>query len=141
MNNPKPLDVYRFRFEEIKTKNRFTDDEWYETIHQYYPQLIDWLISDLEEFTKREQELFNVENHILWVDYRDYQYKIYLSAENSSLYGEVKGLRGTYYSDSITHLKEQLEREVDNQISYRYQSQLAKEITELQAEIKRLKGE
>lgn len=143
MNNPKPLDVYRFRFEEIKTKNRFTDDEWYETIHQYYPQLVEWLISDLEEFTKREQELFDVENHILWVDYRDYKFKVWLDAERYTLKGDILlndeiaivGLE----SDSLTHLTTELERAVDNQISYSYQSQLAQEIIKLKEEIAQLK--
>lgn len=145
MSSLKPLDIYRFRFEEIKNKNRFTDDEWYETIHQYYPELVEWLISDLESYVKREEELFNIENHILWVDYRDYKFKIFLDAERNTLVGDVfldneidvTGLE----SDSLTHLLTELERKVDNQINYRYQSQLAKENIQLQDKIKHLEKE
>lgn len=145
MNNLKQLDSYRFRFEEIKTKNRFNDDEWYETIHKYYPELVEWLISHLQSYIKREEELFDIENHILWVDYRDYKFKIYLDAERNTLVGdvllnneiEVTGLE----SDSLTHLLTELERAVDNQISYRYQSQLAKENIQLQDQIKELEKE
>lgn len=104
--------------------------------------LIEWLISDLESYIKREEELFDIENHILWVDYRDYRLKICLDAERNTLVGEVflnneidiMGLE----SDSLTHLLTELEREVDNQINYRYQSQLAKEIIQHQDRIKEL---
>lgn len=145
MNNLKQLEIYHIRFEEIKTKNRFTDDEWYETIHQYYPQLVERLISHLESYVKREEELFDVENHILWVDYRDYKFKIWLDAERETLKGyillnneiDVVGLE----SDSLTHLLTEMEKAVDNKISQGYQSQLAKEVIQLQDRIKELKEE
>ena len=55
-------------------------------------------------------------NNILWVDYKEYKLKIFLDAERNCLVGEVDGINGWYDSDSLTHLKEQLERPVDEKI-------------------------
>jgi len=114
-------------------------------IENRYPELITFiedLLSHLEDYVKREEELFDVENHILWIDYRDYKFKIYLDAERNTLVGDVLlnneidviGLE----SDSITHLITEMERAVDNQINYKYQSELAKEIIEKNRRIKEL---
>jgi hypothetical protein len=131
--NQEQLDNYRKKFEEIKNKaeNDLEEDtDWY-LLNNEYPELVEELISDLESYVKREEELFNIENHILWIDYRDYKFKIYLDAERNTLVGDVLlndeidviGLE----SDSITHLITEMERAVDNQINYQYQSQLAEE--------------
>ena len=80
-------------------------------------------------------------NNILWIDYRHYKLEIFLDAECNCLVGEVEGINGEYDSDSLTHLKEQLERAVDEEIGYKYQSKLAEENSELAKQVIELKAE
>jgi len=120
-------------------------NDW-EILENRYPELlcfIEDLLSHLEEYTKREEELFDIENHILWIDYRDYKFKIYLDAERNTLVGEVIEFNGygQCYSDFLTHLKEQLERVVDEEISCNYKIQLVEEITEKNNRVKKLEEE
>jgi hypothetical protein len=49
MINQKQLDVYCQRAKDIKRKNATNDDEWYETIHQYYPELVEELLTKLQK--------------------------------------------------------------------------------------------
>ena len=121
-----------------------TNQTDWEIIENVYPEIIifiDYLLSNLKSFNKREQELFNVENCILWIDYRDYKLKVLLDAERDCLVGEVEGINGEYDSDSLTHLKEQLERAVDEEIGYTCQSQLAERNNELAKQVIELKAE
>lgn len=86
----------------------------------------------------------STENHILWIDYKDYRFKIYIDIERKCLSGEVlinNDVDTWFDSDSLTHLIEQMERHVDNQINYKYQNQLAKEIIEYLDKIKELEEE
>jgi hypothetical protein len=127
------LEVNKFRYSRLVKKTK--DDKDLTT-------LIEDLLFHLESYVKREEELFEVENHILWIDYRDYKFKIYLDAERNTLVGDVLlndevdvvGLE----SDSIVHLITEMERAVDNQINWNYQSELAKEIVEKDNRIKEL---
>lgn len=87
-------------------------------------------------------------NNFLYIDYRGYKLKMYLDAERNCLSGEVEGVNGEYDADSITNLKEVLERAVDEEIGYKYQSELAernndlaKQVIDLKAEVKRWKKE
>lgn len=155
MNNKERLESHHRMYSWIKEqakKNKYLDEDYerddWEILNDTYPELLTFvenLLSNLESYVKREQELFDVENHILWVDYRDYKFKIWLDAERNPLKGDillndeivVVGLE----SDSLTHLLTELERQVNNQINYRYQQELAIEIIKLNAEIKRLNGE
>jgi hypothetical protein len=133
MNNKERLRIHKLHYASVIEKTKDDKD---------LTNLIEWLISDLESYVKREEELFEVENHILWIDYRDYKFKIYLNAEGHTLVGDVL-LNGEIDvigldSDSITHLITEMERAVDNQRNYRYQSELAKEIIEKNIRIKEL---
>lgn len=155
MNNKERLESHKRIYswlEEQAEKNKYFDEEdrisdW-ETLTDLYPELltlVEDLISHLESYVKREQELFDVENHILWIDYRDYKFKIYLDAERNTLVGEVLvgdelDARG-FESNSLDCLIERLERHSDEQSSYKYQNQLAKENIQLQDRIKELKRE
>jgi len=136
MNNKERLRIHKLHYASLAEKIKDDKD---------LTNLIEWLISDLESYVKREEELFDIENHILRIDYRDYKFKIYLDAERNTLVGDVLlndeidviGLE----SDSLTNLLNELESEVDEQINYRYQSQLAKEIIQYQDRIKELEQE
>lgn len=78
------------------------------------------------------------------IDYKGYKFKIYLDAERKCLSGDVliSDERDTWFdSDSLTHLIEQMERHVDSQINYKYQSELAREIIEHIDKIKELEEE
>ncbi len=141
--------MYSWLKEQIGKWHTFDDsdklNDW-ESLEVQYPEVpafVEDLLSHLESYVKREQELFNVENHILWVDYRDYRFKIYLDAERNTLVGDVFlndeiDVMGAE-SDSLTHLLTELERQVDNQINYKYQSQLAQENIKLKDELERWK--
>lgn len=88
--------------------------------------------------------MYSTGSHILWIDYEDYRFKIYIDIERKCLSGEVliNGEWDTWFdSDSLTHLIEQMERHVDNQINYKYQNQLAKEIIDYLDKIKKLEDE
>lgn len=137
------LEIYKLHYTHLIQEAEKNNLDWKN--NKDLVNLLDWLISDLESYVKREQKLFDVENHILWVDYRDYKFKIYLDADRNTLLGDILlndeidviGLE----SDSLTQLLTELERLVDNQISIEYQSQLAKENIQLQNRIKELEEE
>ena len=123
-----------------------TNQTDWEIIENVYPEIVTFiedLLSNLKSFNKREQELFNVENCILWIDYRDYKLKVLLDAERDCLVGEVEGVNGECDSDSLTHLKEQLERAVDEEIGYKLaerNNELSKQVIELKAEVEKYKS-
>lgn len=81
------------------------------------------------------------DNSVLVKEYRGYQYEIYLDAERDCLSGEIVGFEGFYDSDSLTHLKEQIERAIELEVNYKYQSQLAEENSKLKVEVDRWKKE
>lgn len=72
-------------------------------------------------------------NPILAKEYRDCHYEIYLDAERECLVGAILEFNGygDCDSDSLTHLKEQIERAIDLDITYKYQNKLEKENKEL----------
>lgn len=133
MNSKERLRIHKLHYASLVEKTKDDKD---------LTNLIEWLIADLESYVQREEALFDIENHILWIDYRDYKFKIYLDAERHTLVGDILlddeiaviGLD----SDSIVHLITEMERAVDNQISWNYQSELAKEIIEKNNRIKEL---
>lgn len=77
-------------------------------------------------------------NPVLTKEYLGYQYEIYLDAERDCLSGEILGISGRYDSDSLTHLKEQIERAIKLEVNYKYQNQLAEENKKLKTEISSL---
>lgn len=80
------------------------------------------------------------DNSVLVKEYRGYQYEIYLDAERNCLSGEIVGLEGFYDSDSLTHLKEQIERAIELEVNYKYQAQLAEENSKLKVEVEVLES-
>jgi len=70
-------------------------------------------------------------NPVLTKEYRDYKYEIYLDAERECLSGEILGLNGWYDSDSLTHLIEQIERRIDEEIHYKFHNQLVEDNVKL----------
>ena len=88
-----------------------------------------------------ENRTGNKINNILWIDYLDYKLEIFLNAERGCLVGEIEGIKGEYDSDSLTYLKEQLKRAVDEEIGYKYQSKLAERNNELTKQVIELKNE
>lgn len=132
----------------VKNFKSITNDDGWDRVCNEYPviETIQELVADLLLSIKKEEKLLSeIENHILWVDYRDYKFKVWLDAERNTLVGDILlndeidviGLE----SDSLTHLLTELERQVDNQINYKYQNQLAEENIQLQAEVEKWKKE
>ena len=78
-------------------------------------------------------------NPVITKEYLGFQYEIYLDAERDCLSGEILGLNSWYDSDSLTHLKEQIERAIELEINYKYQAQLAQENNKLKVEIEKWK--
>lgn len=69
------------------------------------------------------------EDNVIIGEYREYHYKIYLDAETKCLVGTILEFDGfgDCKSDSLTHLKEQIERDIDEDIYYKYHNQLLEE--------------
>jgi len=145
MNSKKQMQRYRSIVKNFKS---ITNDDGWDRVCNEYPviETIQELVADLLLSIKKEEKLLSeIENHILWVDYRDYKFKVWLDAERNTLVGDILlndeidviGLE----SDSLTHLLTELERQVDNQINYKYQNQLAEENIQLQAEVEKWKKE
>lgn len=126
MNNKEKLELNKWLYSQLLKQAEETDYAFQDRYPKFL-ELIECLISDLESYVKREEELVNVENHISKEEYRDYQYTISLDAKRDCLYGEIKGLNGWYYSDSLTHIREQIERAIDTDIDYKYHNQLSEE--------------
>lgn len=106
----------------------------------FYTTAVDRIVV-IERFKEAvENRTGNKINNILRVNYRDYKLEIFLDAERGCLVGEVEGINGEYDSDSLTHLKEQLERAVDEEIGYNYQSELAERNNELAKQAIELKA-
>jgi hypothetical protein len=83
--------------------------------------------SEMEEESKR---IMN--NNFLWIDYRDYTFKIYLDTEKITLVGQVlregKIVSRGFESNSLNCLIEKLERQVDELNSDKKLNLLAREI-------------
>lgn len=78
-------------------------------------------------------------NPVITKEYLGYQYEIYLDAERDCLSGEILSFDGWYDSDSLTHLKEQIERAIELEVNYKYQAKLAEENSKLKVEIEKWK--
>jgi len=126
MNNKEKLELNKWLYSQLLKQAEETDYAFQDRYPKFL-ELVEYLISDLESYVKREEELFDIENHILKEEYRDYQYTIFLEAEQDCLYGEIKRLNGRYCSDSLTHIREQIERAIDEEIHYKFQNQLAED--------------
>lgn len=126
MNNQEKLELNKWLYSQLLKQAEETDYAFQDRYPKFL-ELIEHLISDLESYVKREEELVEIANYILKEEYRDYQYTISLDAERDCLYGEIKRLNGWYYSDSLTHIREQIERAIDAEIDYKYEKQLVED--------------
>lgn len=143
MNNKEKLESHHRLYswiKELSYKDSYLEENGqtsWETFANRYPEIV-----TLVESLLANLELLNIEEgNILYINYRDYKLKIYLDVERNSLSGEVEGINGDYDSDSLTNLKEQLERAVDEEIGYKYQSKLAERNSELTKQVINLKAE